>query len=160
MEKLTSKQQRVYDYIKKYIEEYNIPPTIREICDSVGLASSSTVHAHLSNLEKKGYIVSKKSKNRYMEITESGFYENKKLPVLKDLKYGTDIQNEENITGYFTVSEEYIKGNDNFAFKIKDGSMSGSGIFENDLIIVKRQNLADSGDIVAAVVEGFIVPFY
>ncbi|MCD7778762.1 MAG: winged helix-turn-helix transcriptional regulator, partial [Clostridiales bacterium] len=102
MEKLTNKQQRIYDYIKKYIEEYNIPPTIREICDSVGLTSSSTVHTHLANLEKKGYIIRKKSKNRYMEITEKGFYEskNKKLPVLKDINYGENLFSEENISGY------------------------------------------------------------
>ncbi|MCD8158935.1 MAG: transcriptional repressor LexA [Clostridiales bacterium] len=159
MEKLTNKQQRIYDYIKKYIEEYNIPPTIREICDSVGLTSSSTVHTHLANLEKKGYIIRKKSKNRHIEITEKGFYEskNKKLPVLKDINYGKNLFSEENISGYFLVPGGYLKGEDNFIFKVRDSSMSGLGICENDFVIAKRQNLADDGDIVAAVADSCII---
>lgn len=159
MEKLTNKQQRIYDYIKKYIEENNIPPTIREICGCTGLTSTSTVHTHLSNLEKKGYITRKKSKNRYMEITEKGFYENKykTLPVISGIKRGTGLLDDENIEDYFPVPDKYLKGEDNFILRVKENGMINSGIRENDLVIVKRQSFAENRDIAAAFINGYIV---
>lgn len=155
MEKLSKKQQRVYDYIKKYMEQYNIPPTIREIGDAVGLASTSTVHAHLETLEKKGYIGRKKSKNRYMEITESGFSgrSEKKVPIVGTVTAGEPIFADENIEGYFPVPREYVKGEDSFMLRVKGDSMIGAGIFNNDLVLVNKQSYAENSDIVIALID-------
>ncbi|MCD8089461.1 MAG: transcriptional repressor LexA, partial [Clostridiales bacterium] len=153
------KQQRIYDFIKNYIEKHNMPPTIREICDATGLTSTSTVHTHLKNLESKGYISRKKSKNRYMEIAEKGFYESKdeRLPIIREIKYGTDITADENIEGYIPMSREYLRGEENFVLKISEDSMLEAGIRGNDMVIVKKQSFAEDGDIVAAVSDGVIV---
>lgn len=155
MEKLSKKQQRVYDYIKKYMEQNSIPPTIREIGDAVGLASTSTVHAHLETLERKGYIGRKKSKNRYLEITESGFSgrSEKKVPIVGTVTAGEPIFADENIEGYFPVPREYVKDDGSFMLRIKGDSMTGAGIFNNDLVLVQKQNFADNSDIVIALID-------
>lgn len=155
MEKLSKKQQRVYDYIKKYMEQNSIPPTIREIGDAVGLASTSTVHAHLETLERKGYIGRKKSKNRYLEITESGFAgrSEKKVPIVGTVAAGEPIFADENIEGYFPVPREYVKDDESFMLRIKGDSMVGAGIFNNDLVLVQKQNFADNSDIVIALID-------
>lgn len=155
MEKLSKKQQRVYDYIKKYMEQNSIPPTIREIGDAVGLASTSTVHAHLETLERKGYIGRKKSKNRYLEITESGFAgrSEKKVPIVETVAAGEPIFADENIEGYFPVPREYVKDDESFMLRIKGDSMVGAGIFNNDLVLVQKQNFADNSDIVIALID-------
>ncbi len=155
MEKLSKKQQRVYDYVRKYIEENNMPPTIREIGDACGLASTSTVHSHLATLEKKGYIIRKKSKNRCMEITENGFYKKgtKKVPVLGAITPGTPIFDEKNIEGYFPVASQFCHDNDSFMLRIKDDSMKDAGIISDDLVLVRKQSYADHNDIVIAVVD-------
>ncbi len=155
MEKLSKKQQRVYDFIKKYMEQNSIPPTIREIGDAVGLASTSTVHAHLETLERKGYIGRKKSKNRYLEITESGFSgrSEKKVSIVGTVAAGKPIFADENIEGYFPVPREYAKDDESFMLRIKDDSMTGAGIFNNDLVLVQKQNFADNSDIVIALID-------
>ncbi len=156
MEKLSAKQQRIYDYIKSYIKKNNIPPTIREICQAAGLASTSTVHAHLATLERKGYIVRKKSKNRYMEIIENGFYEEKivKIPIIDSSVGSSSVFSPRHTEGYFPVSSEIIGDNDCFMLKINDNSMEKAGIRKGDLVLVKKQSYAENDDIVIAVVEG------
>ncbi len=157
MEKLSLKQQRIYDFIKDYVSRNNLPPTIREICNAAGLASTSTVHAHLATLERKGYITRKKSKNRYLEINEDGFYDNqvKKIPIIGTVTAGAPIFAVENIEGYFPLSEEMYKGEsgDNFILRVRGDSMTGAGILGGDLVIVHKQSYADNGDIVIALID-------
>lgn len=157
MEKLSKKQQRIYDFIKDYVSRNNLPPTIREICNAAGLASTSTVHAHLATLEKKGYITREKSKNRYMEINEEGFYDKqvKKIPIIGTVTAGMPIFASQNIEGYFPLSEEMYQGScdDNFILRIKGESMINAGIYNGDFVIVHKQSYADNGDIVIALIE-------
>jgi len=159
MEGLTSKQEQVFSFLKKEIKNKGYPPTVREICLAVDLRSTSTVHAHLESLERKGFIKRSPTKNRSIEILEDNFYgfteEYVNVPIIGQVTAGAPILAQENIEGSFPLPLEYLPGNcdEVFMLRIKGDSMIDAGIHDKDLIIVNKQPVANNGDIVVALLE-------
>ena len=156
--KLTVKQKKVYDFIKKEIREKGFPPSIREICTALGLSSTSSVHSHLSVLEAKGLIRRAPYKNRTIEILEADFYDNGddvvNVPIVGKVTAGEPILAFENIEDSFPVPADFVYGkNETFMLRISGNSMIEKGIFHNDLVLVSKQPTAENGDIVVALID-------
>jgi repressor LexA len=150
---LTKRQQEIADFIKHYAAKYGYPPTVREIGKAVGLASSSTVHAHLANLEKSGLLKRNPAKPRAIEllfdrarkaITPSG------LPVVGKVAAGQPILAEENIEEYVQVPSIAGGEEGEYVLQVSGDSMRDAGILENDYVVVHKQETATDGDIVVA----------
>lgn len=155
-EPLSQKQTEIYNFLKVYIEEKSFPPSVREICVAVGLKSTSTVHAHLKTLERKGYINRESTKTRALEIIE--FSERKKeiidIPIVGKVTAGEPILAIENIEDTFPLPTSYIKHNkDLFMLKVSGSSMIEAGILDGDLAIIEKTNVADNGEIVVALID-------
>jgi repressor LexA len=154
---LTHKQQMVLDFLKREIKQNGYPPTVREICDAVGLSSTSTVHAHLETLERKGYIRRSPTKNRSTEILEEDFYGNARelvsVPIVGQVAAGVPILAEENIEDTFPLPIDYVKNGSCFMLHVKGDSMIDEGILDGDLVLVRQQQTAVNGDIVIAMME-------
>ena len=153
---LTKRQREIFDYVKSYGEEHGYPPTVRDIGKAIGLTSSSTVHAHLANLEKLGMLRRDPTKPRAIEVlvdkakaavAPSG------LPIVGQVAAGQPVLAEENIEEYVPVPQ--IAGGDEgeFVLRVKGDSMVGAGIFEGDYVVVRPQETATDGEIVVALVE-------
>jgi repressor LexA len=151
--KLTKRQQEIFDFIRRYGAKYGYPPTVREIGRAVGLASSSTVHAHLANLEKYGVLRRNPSKPRALElmidkamkaIGPSG------LPLVGQVAAGQPILAEENIEEYVQVPEMAGGDEGEYVLRITGESMRDAGILEGDWVVVRPQDTAKDGDIVVA----------
>ena len=155
---LTKRQQEIFDFIKKYSAKYGYPPTVRDIGKAVGLASSSTVHAHLANLEKVGLLRRDPSKPRAIEMLDKAVGAVKDvvspsgLPLVGHVAAGQPILAEENIEDYVQVPE--IAGGDEgeFILTVRGDSMKNAGILEGDFVVVRPQDTADDGEIVVALV--------
>jgi repressor LexA len=155
---LTKRQQEIFDFIKKYSAKYGYPPTVRDIGKAVGLASSSTVHAHLANLEKVGLLRRDPSKPRAIEMLDKAVGAVKDvvspsgLPLVGHVAAGQPILAEENIEDYVQVPP--IAGGDEgeFILTIRGDSMKNAGILEGDFVVVRRQDTAADGEIVVALV--------
>jgi len=156
-ESLTAKQKLVLDFLKSEIRQNGYPPTVREICDAVGLSSTSTVHSHLETLERKGYIRRSPAKNRSTEILEEDFYTNTRemvnVPIVGRVAAGSPILAEENIEDTFPIPIDYVKNDTCFMLHVKGDSMTDEGIFDGDLVLVRQQQLANDGDIVVALID-------
>jgi len=163
MEKLSQKQTQILEYMKKAVKEKGYPPSVREICDAVGLKSTSTVHGHLERLERKGYIRRDPSKPRAIEIFPSEpvkpdtirMREMINVPIIGTVTAGVPILAHENIEDTFPLPIDYAPSGDIFMLKVKGDSMINAGIFNRDLILVKQQSTAENGDIVVAMIEDF-----
>lgn len=159
MQKLTEKQALILNFIKKEVKTKGVVPSIREICTASGLSSTSSVHFHLESLEKKGYIKRKESKTRNIEILEKNFYKNTfskefvNIPILGKVSAGLPSFAEEEAEDFFPVPVSYLKNNDAFMLKIQGDSMINAGIYNNDLVLVNKQNFAQNNDIVIALIE-------
>ncbi|MCL2049932.1 MAG: transcriptional repressor LexA [Defluviitaleaceae bacterium] len=150
--KLTAKQELVLDFLKKEIKRRGYPPTVREICDAVGLRSTSTVHAHLETLERKGFIRRSPAKNRTTEILDEDFYslrEVSHIPVLGRVAEGLPLLAEENIEDTFPIPIDYVKNAPCFMLHAKGDTMKHEGILDGDLVLVRQQPSANDGDLVA-----------
>ncbi len=154
---ITAKQQQILDYIKEEIVKRGYPPAVREICDAVGLKSTSSVHAHLESLEKKGYIRRDPSKTRAIEIVDDSFnmvrQEMTSIPIVGTVAAGQPILAQQNISGYFPMPVEIIPNNQTFVLRVKGDSMINIGIFDGDQIFVECTNTARNGDVVVALIE-------
>ncbi len=163
MEKLSLKQMQILEYMKKEVKEKGYPPSVREICNAVGLKSTSTVHGHLERLERKGYIRRDPAKPRAIEIftdvsSEADSAKEKEMldiPIIGTVTAGTPILAVENIEDTFPLPLDYAPSGDLFMLKVKGDSMINAGIFNKDLILVKQQKTAENGDIVVALIEDF-----
>ncbi|MBQ5951766.1 MAG: transcriptional repressor LexA [Lachnospiraceae bacterium] len=158
--KISAKQQEILDFIKEAILERGYPPSVREICDAVHLRSTSTVHAHLSTLEKNGYIRRDSANARAIEIPDDDFRmlrtEMANIPVVGNVAAGEPILAEENIEGYFPFPIEYMsrfEGRDLFMLHVRGDSMIEIGIMDGDQVIVEKQSTAHNGEIVVALIE-------
>jgi repressor LexA len=157
---LTKRQQEIFDFIRKYSAKYGYPPTVRDIGKAVGLASSSTVHAHLANLEKLGLLRRDPSKPRAIEMLErsvgtavesvKGMVGAEGLPVLGAVAAGQPMLAEENIEDYVSVPEMAGGTSGNYLLRIRGESMKDAGILEGDHVVVHSQDTARNGDIVVA----------
>ena len=158
-DKISAKQEQILNILKENILKKGYPPTVREICEAVGLSSTSSVHAHLNSLEEKGYIRRDPTKPRAIEILDDdGFNLTKReivnVPVVGTVAAGQPIFAEENITDYFPVPPEYLTSNETFMLKVRGDSMINAGILDHDYIVVRKQNFANNGDIVVALIDG------
>ena len=147
MEPLTEKQQLILNYIKSQVKLNGVVPSIREICKASGLSSTSSVHLHLENLEKKGYIKRKQAKTRNIEILEKNFYNNNfeelvNIPILGNVSAGLPTLAVENVESYFPIPISYLKNNDAFMLKVFGDSMINAGIYDGDLVLVNKQPTA------------------
>ena len=164
--KITAKQQEILDYIKDEILKRGYPPTVREICETVNLKSTSSVHSHLETLEKNGYIRRDPTKPRAIEICDDSFQmvrtEMVSLPVIGNVAAGQPILAEENIQDYFPVPADVVPKGESFILNVRGESMINAGIFDGDLLIVTPQKVANNGDIVVAVIgeEATVKTFY
>ena len=155
--KITPKQQEILDYLKNEILSKGYPPSVREICEAVGLKSTSSVFSHLEKLEKNGYIRRDPTKPRAIEIIDENFNltrrEVVKVPILGNVAAGEPILAIQNIDNYFPIPSEYMPNEQSFLLKVKGESMINAGIFDGDLILVKEQHVCNNGDMVVALVE-------
>ena len=157
---LTKRQQEIFDFIRKYSAKYGYPPTVRDIGKAVGLASSSTVHAHLANLEKLGLLRRDPSKPRAIELldravgnavdTVRGMVRMDGLPLLGSVAAGQPMLAEENIEDYVSVPEIAGGGDGEYLLRIRGDSMKEAGIIEGDFVVVRPQDTARDGDVVVA----------
>jgi repressor LexA len=157
---LTKRQQEIFDFIRKYSAKYGYPPTVRDIGKAVGLASSSTVHAHLANLEKIGLLRRDPSKPRAIELLDravgtavesvKGMVRPEGLPVLGSVAAGQPMLAEENIEEYVSIPD--IAGGDDgeYLLRIRGDSMKDAGILEGDHVVVHPQETARNGEIIVA----------
>ncbi|WP_373799390.1 transcriptional repressor LexA [Bacteroides heparinolyticus] len=156
-ERLTAKQQQILKIIKTSILEKGYPPSVREMCTAVGLSSTSSVHAHLEALEKKGYIKKDPSKPRTIEIMDDTFNLNRReivnVPLLGDVAAGEPIFAAENISNYYPMPVDMLPNAEIFMLNVKGDSMMNVGIYHGDKIIVSKQNTANNGEIVVAMVD-------
>jgi repressor LexA len=160
MTKLSKRQQDILDFIKSEVKKKGYPPSVREIGEAVGLASSSTVHGHLARLESKGLIRRDPTKPRAIEILEVD--ENAQIPrsnvvnvpIVGKVTAGLPITAIENIEEYFPLPERLAPADENcFMLEIMGESMIEAGILDGDYVIIKQQSTAENGDIVVAMTE-------
>jgi repressor LexA len=153
---LTKRQREIFDFVKTYVGEHGYPPTVRDIGQAIGLTSSSTVHAHLGNLEKLGLLRRDPTKPRAIEVLVDKAKQVVApggLPVVGQVAAGAPVLADENIEEYVPVPG--IAGGDEgeFVLRVKGDSMKDAGILEGDHVIVRRQEAASNGDIVVALVD-------
>lgn len=158
--KLSSRQNAILDFIKKEVKDKGYPPSVREIGEAVGLASSSTVHGHLARLEKKGLIRRDPTKPRAIEILdesdihdEESFIPTVRIPVLGKVTAGEPILAVENVEEYFVLPERMIGNDTVYMLRVQGNSMIDAGILNGDYVIVRQQSVANNGDIVVAMTE-------
>ena len=154
---LTKRQQEIFDFIKRYSAKYGYPPTVRDIGKAVGLASSSTVHAHLANLERIGLLRRDPTKPRAIELLDRvaegvrGFV-NPGLPLVGHVAAGQPVLAEENIEDYIQTPT-FAGGDDgSYLLRVRGESMKDIGIMDGDIVVVRPQEVATDGEIVVALV--------
>lgn len=168
MSQLTDKQRAILEYIIEKVKEKGYPPTVREIGQAVALRSSSTVYGHLMSLEKKGYIKRDPTKPRAIEILPSSYssklpskvqineHLEKKmvnLPILGKVAAGSPILAEENSEDFFPLPLSFVQSENCYILQIKGESMIEAGILDGDYVIVQRQEVANNGEIIVALLE-------
>lgn len=155
--KISAKQKEILEYIKSEIINKGYPPAVREICQAVKLKSTSSVHSHLETLEKNGYIKRDPTKPRAIEIIDDNFNLTRRemvnIPIIGTVTAGTPILAVENIEGYFPLLVEHAPNGENFMLHVKGESMINRGIFDGDQILVHKQETANNGDMIVALLD-------
>ena len=162
---LTKRQKEIYDFIRKYAAKYGYPPTVREIGKAVGLHSSSTVHAHLANLEKIGLLRRDPTKPRAIEVLvdkAKRVISRPGLPLVGQVAAGEPILAEENIEEYLEVPDVIGGESGDYILRVRGDSMIGAGILADDFVVVRPATVADDGEIVVAMIgdEATVKSFY
>ena len=176
---LTKRQQEIFDFIKRYSAKYGYPPTVRDIGKAVGLASSSTVHAHLANLEKVGLLRRDPAKPRAIELLDratsaaaegvrstaegvKSMVRPSGLPLVGHVAAGQPVLAEENIEDYVDVPAVAGGGDGEYLLRVRGDSMKDAGILGGDFVVVRPQEAAQDGDVVVALVgeEATVKRFY
>ena len=156
-EKISDKQREILEFIKNEILNRGYPPSVRDICEAVKLKSTSSVHAHLETLERKGYIRRDPLKNRAIEIIDEEFALTRRemvnVPVVVQVAAGQPILAAENIESYFPIPAEYMPNNKTFMLRVKGESMINAGIFNGDHLLIEQKNTAENGEIVVALLD-------
>jgi repressor LexA len=150
---LTERQRQILDFVTKYVDAHGYPPTVREIGEAVGLASPSTVHAHLANLERAGLLKRDPTKPRALELRrepKAVAAEVHKLPLVGEVAAGGPLLAEDNVEGYLAVPEPLSRGGEEFLLRVKGDSMINAGILDGDIAVVERAQDAKNGDVVVA----------
>ena len=157
MENLTLRQEAILEFIAGFFGKKKSPPTVREIQAHFRFGSPNAVTGHLSQLEKKGYLKRRPGVARGIELLSRSISfhpEVRSVPVLGRVAAGSPILAEENIEGYLHLDKTLLRGDGHFLLKVRGDSMTGAGICENDFVLVKKQDSAESGDIVVAYLGG------
>jgi repressor LexA len=149
VEGLTARQEQVLDFIRESVRVNGYPPTVREICAALDLSSPSTVHAHLANLERLGFIRRDPTKPRALDVVRD-LRPPRPLPLVGRVAAGAPILAEENIEDHVEVPGFLRRDDGDFVLRVRGDSMTGAGIFNGDLIVVHPQERADNGAIVVA----------
>lgn len=151
MQELSKMQQKIYDYLVSCIREQGYPPSVREIGEAVGLKSPSTVHFHLKHLEEAGVIEKGAGKGRAISLTAPPVREDQ-VPIVGNVAAGSPILAQECIEDYLTF-DTGGRSDEFFALRVRGESMLGAGILPGDLVVVRRQVVANQGEIVVALIE-------
>ena len=154
---LSGVQIEILDFIKDELNKRGFPPSVREICTSVGLSSTSSVHHQLNNLEKKGYLKRDPLKPRAMEVLNANPFvirqEIVDVPIIGKVTAGEPILAVENYEDTFPLPVSFTNNSDCFILSVAGNSMINAGILDGDYVIVKQQNIARNGDIIVALIE-------
>lgn len=158
MSNISTRQKTILDFIKSEVKEKGYPPSVREIGEAVGLASSSTVHGHLERLEKKGYIRRDPTKPRAIEILDNDGKINSengvvRVPLIGKVTAGNPITAIENTEEYYPLPVAMVKNSEVYMLTIQGDSMIEAGIFDGDYVIVRKQSTANNGEIVVAMTD-------
>ena len=146
-------QKKILDFIRREIEEKGYPPSVREICAAVGLKSTSTVHAHLNNLEKKGLIRRDSTKPRALEVLDNSVPRGRSVPLVGKVTAGLPILATQNIEDYLTLPQSMLGHDELFCLRVQGESMIGAGIFDGDILVVRRQETIENGEIAVAMID-------
>ncbi len=157
-QELTDRQARILEYIRQVSRNRNYPPSVREIGEAVGLSSSSTVHNHLNQLERRGLIRRDPSKSRTVQLVQDARDDDARrnvvsVPIVGHVAAGTPILAEQNIEDHIALSGDLAQDGW-FFLKVRGDSMINAGILDRDLVLVRPQPTADNGQIVVAMVDG------
>ena len=161
MKELTKKQEETLTFIKKYMVAHGYPPAVREICAGMGLSSPATAHTHLKELESKGFIRKQNAKFRTIELLVENEFDVKaekedvvSVPLLGKVACGNPIEAIENPSEFFTLPASLVPAKESiFTLKCSGDSMINVGIFDKDIVIVQKQNVARNGEIVVAMTD-------
>src|SRR5918911_4810279 len=156
MKGLTVKQQRVLEVIRTSLRQRGQPPTVREIGQEIGVASSCTVQRHLDALERKGFIKRDRYKYRSIELADTPFpifTRAVNVPILGSIAAGAPILAQEHIEDTFALPANVVGDDQMFMLRVRGDSMVDAGIFDGDLVAIRQQNVASNGEIVAAMIE-------
>ncbi|MCC5892724.1 transcriptional repressor LexA [Exiguobacterium sp.] len=159
MKKMSARQQQILDFIKDEVRSKGYPPSVREIGEAVGLASSSTVHGHLDRLEKRGLIRRDKTKPRAIEILSEDTVVTTDhdavtyVPVIGKVTAGTPITAIENVEEHFPLPSHIVGADNVYMLSVSGDSMVNAGILDGDRVLVRQQNTADNGEIVVAMTD-------
>ena len=143
-------QQRILDFIKSEIEDKGYPPSVREICAAVGLRSTSTVHAHLNHLEEQGLIRRDSTKPRALEVVDGTQARGRSVPLVGKVTAGQPILAVENIEDYLTLPQSMLGKDEMFCLRVQGESMIDIGILDGDIVVLRKQDTAENGEIVVA----------
>ncbi len=156
-EDLNAKQAEILNFIKDEVNQKGYPPSVREICRAVKLSSTSSVHAHLEKLQKKGYIKKDPSKPRAIEILYGDYTNSSRkavqVPIIGKVTAGQPILAVQNFDGMFPLPKNFVADNDVFMLKVYGESMIDAGIYDGDYVIVRQQTTAENGDIIVALID-------
>ena len=153
-EALTVRQRRILDFIADTVRRRGYPPTVREIGEAVGLTSSSSVHAQLANLERRGLLRKDPTKPRAMTLSENERAEGVVVPLVGRIAAGTPLLADQNVEDHLVVPMGFAGDAEHFALTVVGDSMVGAGILDGDVVIVRAQDGADDGDVVAVLHPG------
>ena len=156
-DQLTDRQAKILDYIRYVTKVRNYPPSVREIGEAVGLSSSSTVHNHLNQLERRGLIKRDPSKSRTVQLVSDAEVDNQRrnavaVPIIGNVAAGAPILAEQNVEDHLLLSPELAQDG-YFLLKVRGDSMINAGILDGDMVLLKRSDAADTGDIVVALID-------
>jgi repressor LexA len=153
---LTPLQKRILEHTTWSIREKGMPPTIRELCERFGISSTNGIRYHLNKLQKSGFLKRVKAKSRGIELIEKEDDKRSKsvqVPVLGRVRAGTPVLAEENIEEYLSLDEGIVRHSKCFALRVDGDSMKGVGMFDGDIVLVRQQSAANSGEIVVALLD-------
>lgn len=155
MDQVTARQQRIIDFIRETVADRGYPPTVREIGEAVGLTSSSSVHAQLENLQRKGVLRKDPSKPRAIDLGGERRPEAIAVPLIGRVAAGSPVMAEEAVEDVLAIPAGMLSaGPEHFALRVTGDSMTGAGILDGDIVVVRPQDVAEDGAIVAAVLPG------
>ena len=157
MERLTERQETILEFISTFLEKRRIPPTVREIQEHFRFESTNAVAEHLVQLEKKGYLKRRRGISRGLELASKSicFHPDVvSVPLVGQIAAGTPTLAEENIEGLLHLDKTFVRGDGHFFLRVKGDSMRGAGICDGDLVLVKKQERAEPGEIIVAYWEG------